>query len=268
MALWGISDLIFMQFFCVPTYCSMNMHYISDQKRLLIKIITELIRKNHPRQQEIIIMTNILLRARYALCLVFVLFCFSAIGNVGSLFPDQRLNWTHGPCSGSTESWPLNHKGTPRHWLYQCYHLVLKQLCDWGTGISAILLIRKVKSKRFQLRHQDSDRHSTNSGPVTREPEVYPKEVPCGPSPPSHHHGPSGSRTSPVPASSFPGLMGSFLSEFPSVFYFLQRLATVCYSPQRRTLSPCKLEREEKERRNWTPQDTDCLLRHIIRILF
>ena len=125
MALWGISDLIFMQFFCVPTYCSMNMHYISDQKRLLIKMITELIRKNHPRQQEIIIMTNILLRARYALCLVFVLFCFSAIGNVGSLFPDQRLNWIHGPCSGSTESWPLNHKGTPRHWLYQCYHLVL-----------------------------------------------------------------------------------------------------------------------------------------------
>ena len=92
MALWDMSDLILMQFFCVPTYCSMNMHYISDQKRLLIKIITELIRKNHPRQQEIIIMTNILLRARYALCLVFVLFCFSAIWNVGSLFPDQRLN--------------------------------------------------------------------------------------------------------------------------------------------------------------------------------
>jgi len=144
----------------------------------------------------------------------------------------------------------------------------LQQLCDWGTGISAILLIRKVKSKRFQLRHQDSDRHSTNSGPVTGEPEAYPKEVLCGPSPPSHHHGPSRSRASPVPASGFPGLMGSFLSEFPSVFYFFQRLPTVCYSPQRRTLSPGKLEREEKERRNWTPQDTDCLIRHIIRILF
>ena len=52
---------------------TVNMHYIYDQKSLLIKIITELIRKNHPRQQEII-MTNILLRARDALCLVFVLF--------------------------------------------------------------------------------------------------------------------------------------------------------------------------------------------------
>lgn len=38
----------------------MNMHYIYHQKRLLIKIITELISKNRPRQhQEIIITTNI-----------------------------------------------------------------------------------------------------------------------------------------------------------------------------------------------------------------
>ena len=69
-----------------------------------------------------------------------------------------------------------------------------------------------------------------------------------------------------LPASQ--GLMGSFASEFPSMFYFFQRLPTVRYSPQRRTLSPCKLERGEKERRKWTPQDTDCLLRPIIRILF
>ena len=88
MALRDMSNLILMQFFCVPTYCSMNMHYISDQKRLLIKIITELIRKNHPGQQEIIIMTNIYIVLTN--CQSVRLLCMAYSGYLGNMKLFQR----------------------------------------------------------------------------------------------------------------------------------------------------------------------------------
>lgn len=60
------------------------------------------------------------------------------------------------------------------------------------------------------------------------------------------------------------GSHGKFLPAFPSVSYSFQRLPRVCYLPDRKNSITRQARQREKERRNWTPQDTGWLLRHAI----